>query len=67
MSTVDGIFRFWLQRKIGDVHPLITAFGVILGLNLFGFIGLIFGPILISMFILLIRIYLKEFSANKLS
>ena len=67
VSTVDGIFRFWLQRKIGDVHPLITAFGVILGLNLFGFIGLIFGPILISMFILLIRIYLKEFSANKLS
>ena len=67
VSTVDSIFRFWLQRKIGDVHPLITAFGVILGLNLFGFIGLIFGPILISMFILLIKIYVKEFSGNKLT
>jgi predicted PurR-regulated permease PerM len=67
VSTVDGIFRFWLQKKIGDVHPLITAFGVILGLNLFGFIGLIFGPILISLFILLIKIYVNEFSLNKVS
>lgn len=64
ISTVDSIFRFWLQKKIGDVHPLITAFGVIIGLSLFGFIGLIFGPILISLFILLIRIYANEFSVN---
>jgi predicted PurR-regulated permease PerM len=67
ISTVDSIFRFWLQKKIGDVHPLITAFGVILGINLFGFIGLIFGPILISMFLLLIRIYASEFSVTKIS
>jgi predicted PurR-regulated permease PerM len=65
VSTVDSIFRFWLQKRIGDVHPLITAFGVILGLNLFGFIGLIFGPILISLFLLLIRIYSNEFSSPK--
>jgi predicted PurR-regulated permease PerM len=64
ISTVDSVFRFWLQKKIGDVHPLITAFGVIIGLSLFGFIGLIFGPILISIFILLIKIYANEFSVN---
>jgi predicted PurR-regulated permease PerM len=67
ISTLDSVFRFWLQRKIGDVHPIITAFGVILGLNLFGFIGLIFGPILISLFILLIRIYVNEFSISKIT
>lgn len=65
VSTVDSIFRFWLQKRIGDVHPLITAFGVILGLSLFGFIGLIFGPILISIFLLLIRIYSNEFTQPK--
>jgi predicted PurR-regulated permease PerM len=64
ISTLDSIFRFWLQKKIGDIHPLITAFGVIIGLSLFGFIGLIFGPILISLFILLIKIYANEFSVN---
>jgi len=67
ISTADSIFRFWLQKKIGDVHPLITAFGVILGLQLFGFIGLIFGPILISIFILMIKIYVNEFSVSKVT
>jgi predicted PurR-regulated permease PerM len=61
IGSVDNIFRFWLQEKIGHVHPLITVFGVIIGLNLFGFIGLIFGPILISLFLLLVEIYRKEF------
>jgi predicted PurR-regulated permease PerM len=67
ISTVDSVFRFWLQKKIGDVHPLITAFGVIMGLNLFGFIGLIFGPFLISLFILLVKIYVNEFSVTKIT
>jgi predicted PurR-regulated permease PerM len=44
------------------VHPLITMFGVIIGLKMFGFIGLIFGPILISMFLLLIKVYIDEFA-----
>jgi len=65
IGTVDNFFRFWLQKKLGDVHPLITVFGVIIGINLFGFIGLIFGPILISLFILLIRIYSNEFSVKR--
>jgi len=65
ISTLDSVFRFWLQKKIGDVHPLITAFGVIIGVNLFGFMGLIFGPILISLFLLMIKIYVNEFGVTK--
>ncbi|HYM93136.1 MAG TPA: AI-2E family transporter [Chitinophagaceae bacterium] len=61
IGTVDNVFRFTLQRKIGNVHPLVTVFGVIIGLNLFGFIGLIFGPLLISLFMLLLKIYSIEF------
>jgi predicted PurR-regulated permease PerM len=61
IGTVDNIFRFILQKKIGNVHPLITVFGVIVGLKIFGFIGLIFGPLLISLFILLLKIYSSEY------
>lgn len=61
IGSVDNIFRFALQKRIGNIHPLITVFGVIIGVKLFGFIGLIFGPLLISMFIVLVRIYSKEF------
>lgn len=61
IGTVDNVMRFTLLRRIGDVHPLTTVFGVIAGLSLFGFIGLIFGPLLISLLLLLIRIYVNEF------
>lgn len=65
VGTSDNLFRFILAKRIGDVHPLITIFGVLIGVNLFGFIGLIFGPLLISMFILLLDIYSNEFLTKK--
>lgn len=65
IGSIDNIFRIWLQKKIGDIHPLVSLFGVIVGIKLFGFIGLIFGPILISLFILLVKIYFAEFGKGK--
>lgn len=65
VGLTDNVFRFALQKKLGDVHPLITVFGVVLGISLFGFIGLIFGPILISLFVLLVRIYVNEFGSKQ--
>lgn len=61
IGTVDNVLRFTLLKRLGNVHPLTTVFGVIVGLSLFGFIGLIFGPLLISMFMLLLKIYSSEF------
>jgi predicted PurR-regulated permease PerM len=61
IGTVDNVLRFTLLKRLGNVHPLTTVFGVIIGLSLFGFIGLIFGPLLISLFMLLLRIYSNEF------
>lgn len=61
ITNIDNVFRFVVQKKLGDTHPLITFFGVILGLNLFGFVGVIFGPLLISYFILLLKIYRNEY------
>ena len=65
IGMVDNLFRMMLQKKWGDVHPTITIFGVLAGVSLFGFIGLIFGPILISLFLLIIKIYINEFSPKK--
>ena len=65
IGLVDNLFRFLLNKRLGDIHPLITIFGVIIGVQLFGFIGLIFGPLLISMFLLLLRIYSSEFIVKK--
>jgi predicted PurR-regulated permease PerM len=65
VGMADNLFRILLARKIGDTHPLITIFGVIVGVNLFGFIGLIFGPLLITMFLLLLKIYSNEYFEKK--
>lgn len=65
VGSSDNIFRMILNRKIGNVHPLITIFGVIVGVNLFGFIGLVFGPLLISMMLVLVRIYSNEYLVKK--
>jgi predicted PurR-regulated permease PerM len=65
IGLVDNLLRFMINKKLGDIHPLITIFGVIAGLQLFGFIGLVFGPLLISMFILLLRIYGNEFLTKR--
>jgi predicted PurR-regulated permease PerM len=60
-GNVDYLARVSLMKKIGNVHPLITVFGVIVGLQLFGFMGFIFGPLVFSYVIILIKIYAHEF------
>jgi predicted PurR-regulated permease PerM len=64
ISSVDNVVRMVFLKKAANVHPLITLLGVILGMNIFGFWGIIFGPLLISGCLLLIKIYKKEFIAN---
>ncbi|MBX7224480.1 MAG: AI-2E family transporter [Chitinophagales bacterium] len=61
IGSVDNIARIFLQKQFSDIHPLITLFGVFVGINMFGLMGIIFGPLLLSMFILLIKIYVDEF------
>ncbi|MDD2524883.1 MAG: AI-2E family transporter [Bacteroidales bacterium] len=61
ITNVDNLFRFILMKKIADVHPLITVLGVIFGLSLFGFWGIIFGPSLLSVFLLLLKTYRSEY------
>jgi predicted PurR-regulated permease PerM len=62
-GNVDYLARVTLLKKIGDVHPIVTVLGVIVGLQLFGFLGFIFGPLLVSYFLLLAKIYGNEFGS----
>lgn len=65
VGLVDNVLRFTFLKKLENIHPLNTVFGIILGLKIFGFFGLIFGPILVSITILLMQIYEDEFSDNQ--
>lgn len=61
ISNVDNFVRFLLQKKLAKTHPLITVFGVIVGLTIFGFWGVIIGPLFFSMFFLCFDIYKKQY------
>jgi len=61
LINVDNVIRLLIQKKLADIHPLITVFGVIFGLSVFGFWGIIFGPLLLSLFFLLINIFRREY------
>lgn len=62
ITNVDNVLRFTLLQKLGDVHPVITVLGLFAGVPLFGFMGFIFGPLLLSYLLLLIKVYRIEFS-----
>lgn len=61
VSQSDNLIRFILQKKMADIHPLITIFGVVIGLPIFGFMGVIFGPLLLSLFFLFVDMFKKEY------
>jgi predicted PurR-regulated permease PerM len=61
IGSSDNVFRFILQKRLASTHPIITVLGVIIGLSFLGFWGLIFGPLLISLSLLLAKIYKEEF------
>lgn len=61
IGGVDNVARFLLQKWIADIHPLITVFGVIFGMAVFGFWGVIFGPLLISLLFLFLNMYRHDY------
>ena len=64
LGFVDNVIRFLLAKKMADTHPIVTVLGVIIGLKFFGLPGLIFGPLLISYFVILLKIYYFEYQTE---
>jgi len=61
VMNIDNVLRLYIARKIGHTHPLITLIGVVLGIPLFGILGLVIGPLMISYLLLLFNVYEHEF------
>lgn len=61
IGSVDNVARFILQKKLADIHPLITVFGVLVGLPMFGFWGVVFGPLILSLFVLFFNMYRYDY------
>ncbi len=61
VAQCDNFIRFILQKKMADTHPMITVFGVVAGIPVFGFMGVIFGPLIVSLFLLFVEMFRNEY------
>ena len=61
ITQVDNLVRMVMQKKMADTHPLVTIFGVFIGLSLFGFMGVIFGPLMLAMFVFCVNVFKRRY------
>ena len=61
VSLSDNLVRPLLLEKSIHVHPFLILLSLMGGLQIFGFVGLFYGPIIISMLVALIDLFDFEF------
>lgn len=57
VGLIDNVLRPFLIEKGVNIHPLIILLSVVGGLQLFGPIGFVAGPVVVSLFFTLLNIY----------
>lgn len=60
VSTIDNFLKPKLIGSKTKVHPIVVLLGVLGGLKLFGFIGIILGPVMLALLMTFIEIYETE-------
>jgi predicted PurR-regulated permease PerM len=61
IGNVDNVIRPMVFRRWAKIHPFITVIGAFAGIQYFGLLGLLIGPLAISYFFELIRMYREEY------
>jgi predicted PurR-regulated permease PerM len=57
VSTIDNILKPKIIGGSAKIHPVFVLLGVLGGIKVMGFIGIIIGPIILGLFIELIRLF----------
>jgi predicted PurR-regulated permease PerM len=60
IGVSDNVVRPWVQSQHDHVHPLVALVAIFGGLAIFGFSGLLFGPVLASMAVWAVETYRDE-------
>jgi predicted PurR-regulated permease PerM len=61
VGNVDYVIRPMVFRRWADIHPLVTLLGALAGVPYFGILGLLIGPLAVSYFFELIKMYREEY------
>jgi len=57
----DGFIRQKVQSKVGEMHPLVSLIGLIIGITYFGVVGIIVGPLILTLFVLIAAMFREEY------
>jgi predicted PurR-regulated permease PerM len=61
LSNIDNVLRPYIQKKVGAMHPFVSLLGIFVGIYLFGLVGIVVGPLLISAFLLILKMFNEEY------
>lgn len=62
IGTIDNIIRAWMLKDKAQVNPIFVVFAVLGGIVLFGFWGVVLGPLIVSITVTILHIYSLEFA-----
>ncbi|MDO8480692.1 MAG: AI-2E family transporter [Nanoarchaeota archaeon] len=60
ISVIDNFIRPKIVSSRASIHPIFVLLGVLGGISLFGFFGIIIGPVLLSIFMAFVDIFEEE-------
>ncbi|MFA6391679.1 MAG: AI-2E family transporter [Patescibacteria group bacterium] len=60
INNIDNFMRPKLVAKEAELHPALTILGVIGGLQYFGILGFVYGPVIMILLVTTIEIYIKH-------
>jgi predicted PurR-regulated permease PerM len=64
VSTIDNVVRPWVMKGKAELPAIPLLFAVLGGLQIFGFVGLVVGPLVFSLLVTIVEIYQESFAHN---
>lgn len=65
VGVADYVLRPWLLRDRMRLHPLLVFIALFGGLEAFGLIGLLLGPLFVALFVAMVRIYDRDYRPTR--
>ncbi len=63
ISTIDNVIRTYMVKSEAEINPIFVLFSILGGIVLFGFWGVILGPLVVALAVTVFHIYELEFCA----
>jgi len=60
-SNIDNVMRPVVNRRVSNLHPMTTLVGAFAGVGMLGLPGILLGPLAITYFFELVKLYRREY------